>query len=75
MAEQQRNAQGIVASELGIAKVFHDAHEQEHKPQEFSSADSMKDIVGSYCRALASLRPMTFRSKPRSKRMTRLSPA
>src|SRR6266508_3892869 len=44
MAEEQRNAQGIVASELGIAKVFHEAHQQEHKPQELSPTDSMRDI-------------------------------
>jgi hypothetical protein len=44
MAEEQKNPQGIVASELGIAKVFHDAHAQETKPQELMPSDSMKDI-------------------------------
>jgi hypothetical protein len=44
MAEEQRNAQGIVASELGIAKVFHEQHVQETKPQELNPSDSTKDI-------------------------------
>jgi hypothetical protein len=44
MAEEQRNAQGIVASELGIAKVFHEQHSQEAKPQELNPNDSTKDI-------------------------------
>jgi hypothetical protein len=57
MAEEQKNAQGIVASELGIAKVFHDAHEQEHKPQEFSSADSMKDIGRKLLRSIGFASP------------------
>jgi hypothetical protein len=44
MAERQGNAQGIVASELGIAKVFGLEHNQESKPQDFSTANSMQDI-------------------------------
>jgi hypothetical protein len=44
MAEHQKNAQGIVASELGIAKVFHEAHQQETKPQELNPNDSTRDI-------------------------------
>jgi hypothetical protein len=57
MAEEQHNAQGIVASELGIAKVFHDAHEQEHKPQEFSSADSMNHIGGKLLQSIGFASP------------------
>ena len=44
MAEEQGNAHGIVASELGIAKVFHEQHSQEAKPQELNPSDSTKDI-------------------------------
>jgi hypothetical protein len=44
MAERQGNAQGIVASELGIAKVFHEQHAQEAKPQELNPSDSTRDI-------------------------------
>jgi hypothetical protein len=44
MAEKQGNAQGIVASELGIAKVFHEQHDQEAKPQVLNPSDSTRDI-------------------------------
>jgi hypothetical protein len=44
MAERQGNAQGIVASELGIAKVFHEQHAQVAKPQELNPSDSTRDI-------------------------------
>jgi hypothetical protein len=44
MAEEQKNPQGIVASELGIAKVFHEQHNREAKPQELNPSDSTKDI-------------------------------
>ena|ERR671930_1310716 len=44
MAEEQKNPQGMVASELGIAKVFHEAHNQESKPHELHPSDSTRDI-------------------------------
>ena len=44
MAEAQQNPQGMVASELGIAKVFHEAHNQERKPHELNPSDSTRDI-------------------------------
>ena len=44
MAEEQKNPQGMVASELGIAKVFHEAHNQESKPYELKPSDSTRDI-------------------------------
>ena len=44
MAEEQKNPQGMVASELGIAKVFHEAHNQERKPHELNPSDSTRDI-------------------------------
>jgi hypothetical protein len=44
IAEQENNAQGIVASELGIAKVFGLEKAQEDSPQDFSTANSMQDI-------------------------------
>ena len=45
MAEAQQNAQGMVASELGIAKVFGLEHSQEAKPQELNPNDSTRDIA------------------------------
>src|SRR5262249_22508681 len=44
MAEQQGNATGIVASELGLAKVFHRLDTPDDKPEDFKSAKSMTDI-------------------------------
>jgi hypothetical protein len=44
LAEQDRNVQGIVASELGIAKVFHRLDTPDNKPEDFKSAKSMTDI-------------------------------
>jgi hypothetical protein len=44
IAEQERNAQGIVASELGIAKVFHRIDDVQAKATDFNSAQSMSDI-------------------------------
>jgi hypothetical protein len=45
MAEQQKNPQGIVSSELGIAKVFGIAGEDvDEKRQSFATANSMHDI-------------------------------
>src|SRR5262245_32762177 len=44
IAEQERNAQGIVASELGIAKVFHRFDTQNDNQLDFKSARSMQDI-------------------------------
>jgi hypothetical protein len=45
MAELERNPQGIVASELGIAKVFgHIGQEIDDKRQGFAQAKSMHDI-------------------------------
>jgi hypothetical protein len=44
IAEQERNAQGIVASELGIAKVFHHIDNPEPNKLDFQSANSMKEI-------------------------------
>jgi hypothetical protein len=44
MAEQQNNPKAMVSSELGIAKVFHEQHMQEAKPQELSPGDSTRDI-------------------------------
>jgi hypothetical protein len=44
IAEQGRNAQGIVASELGIAKVFHRIEEPTTNQIDFQSANSMQDI-------------------------------
>src|SRR4029450_6382957 len=45
MDEAQQNAQGMVASELGIAKVFGLEHSQEAKPQELNPNDSTRDIA------------------------------
>jgi hypothetical protein len=44
MAEEQKNAAGIVQSELGIAKVFGLEQAQEGKGLGFSRAKSMKEI-------------------------------
>jgi hypothetical protein len=44
IAEQERNAQGIVASELGIAKVFHHMNDPEPNKLDFATAKSMTDI-------------------------------
>jgi hypothetical protein len=45
MAEKQNNPQGIVTSELGIAKVFgHIGEDLQHSKQGFAQATSMKDI-------------------------------
>jgi hypothetical protein len=44
LAEQDRNVQGIVASELGIAKVFHHIEEPDTNKIDFQSANSMKEI-------------------------------
>jgi len=44
LAENQGNAQAIVASELGIAKVFHRLDEPTDESQDFNSAQSMTDI-------------------------------
>jgi hypothetical protein len=45
MAEEDRNASAIVASELGIAKVFHRLDTDDNKPLDFKSAKSMQDIA------------------------------
>jgi hypothetical protein len=58
MAEAQQNAQGMVASELGIAKVFGLEHSQEAKPQELNPNDSAKG----YCEeGIAERRPSKAR--------------
>jgi hypothetical protein len=44
MAEDERNAQGIVASELGIAKVFHRIDDAQPSQADFNSAQSMNEI-------------------------------
>jgi hypothetical protein len=45
IAEQERNAQAIVASELGIAKVFHRiTDDNEPSKIDFNTANSMEDI-------------------------------
>jgi hypothetical protein len=44
MAEDQKNPQAIVGSELGIAKVFGLEKAQVDSPQDFSTANSMQDI-------------------------------
>jgi hypothetical protein len=44
IAEQERNAQGIVASELGIAKVFHHMTDAEQPKLDFATTNSMQDI-------------------------------
>jgi len=44
IAEQERNAQGIVAAELGIAKVFHRVDEPDAKQIDFATANSMHEI-------------------------------
>jgi hypothetical protein len=45
MAEDQKNAQGIVASELGIAKVFgHIKSDNDPDPTDFAQANSMHEI-------------------------------
>jgi hypothetical protein len=44
IAEEQGNASAMVTSELGIAKVFHSAQEQEPNPLDFKNAKSMHDI-------------------------------
>src|SRR6266498_3687612 len=44
IAEQERNAQGIVASELAIAKVFHHMNDPEPNQIDFQSANSMREI-------------------------------
>jgi hypothetical protein len=44
IAEQERNAQGIVASELGIAKVFHHMNDPEPNKLDFATANSMHDM-------------------------------
>jgi hypothetical protein len=44
MAEQDRNPQAIVASELGIAKIFHRVDEPEPNKINFETAQSMHEI-------------------------------
>src|SRR5262249_38861325 len=44
LAENQGNAQAIVASELGIAKVFHRFTDDDKPAVDFASANSMQDI-------------------------------
>jgi hypothetical protein len=45
LAEQDRNVQGIVASELGIAKVFHRIEEQDAPNKlDFATANSLHEI-------------------------------
>src|SRR5262245_15957075 len=44
LAEQDRNVQGIVASELGIAKVFHRLDQPDNTQIDFKSAQSMHEI-------------------------------
>jgi tetrahydromethanopterin S-methyltransferase subunit G len=44
IAEQERNPQGIVASELGIAKVFHRIDDKDTNQIDFQTANSMQDI-------------------------------
>ena len=44
IAEEQGNASAMATSELGIAKVFHSAQEQEQGPLDFKNANSMHDI-------------------------------
>jgi hypothetical protein len=44
IAEQERNAQGIVASELGIAKVFHLLDADPAKPQDWNSVQSTHEM-------------------------------
>jgi tetrahydromethanopterin S-methyltransferase subunit G len=44
MAEQDRNPQAIVASELGIAKVFHRVDTSDDARIDFNTANSMQDI-------------------------------
>jgi len=44
MAEQQQNPQAIVASELGMAKVFHRVDTPETNNLDFNQAKSMQDI-------------------------------
>jgi hypothetical protein len=49
IAEQERNAQGIVASELGIAKVFHHMTDAEQPKLDFATTNSMQDIGRNCC--------------------------
>jgi hypothetical protein len=44
IAEQERNAQGILASELGIAKVFHLLDADPAKPQDWNSVQSTHEM-------------------------------
>src|SRR5262249_12390049 len=44
IAEEQGNASAMAASELGIAKVFHNVQEQEANTFDFKNATSMHDI-------------------------------
>ena len=44
LAEQDRYVQGIVASELGIAKVFHHIEDKQTDQIDFQTANSMTDI-------------------------------
>jgi hypothetical protein len=44
LAETQGNAQAIVASELGIAKVFHRITDDEPNKLDFKTAKSMQDL-------------------------------
>jgi hypothetical protein len=44
LAERQENPQAIVASELGLAKVFHRIDAPEPAKTDFNSAQSMQDI-------------------------------
>ena len=44
IAEQQKNPSAMVASALGIAKVFHSALDQESSPVDMKKATSMHDI-------------------------------
>jgi len=44
LAEQDRNVQGIVASELGIAKVFRHIEDKQTDQIDFQTANSMTDV-------------------------------
>ena len=44
LAEQDRYVQGIVASELGIAKVFHHIEDKQTDQIDFQTANSMTDV-------------------------------
>jgi hypothetical protein len=61
MAEAQQNAQGMVASELGIAKVFGLEHSQEAKPQELNPNDSTRDIARKVLQSVGLREPVDIR--------------